>query len=177
MNASLFLIVGNSASGKDTAINYALSKISNLTKAKRYITREASSTEDFVSLKKEEFKKKDYALWWESYDKFYGVKKEDVIIHLINGTSIVLNISRDVIGQAKKLWDKSYIVEFSVPVEIIKQRLAERKRESTEEIIKRVERAKQGINVNPDIIIDTSSPDLSIAGKKLESFINSKINQ
>ncbi|MFA5303630.1 MAG: hypothetical protein WC393_03780 [Candidatus Nanoarchaeia archaeon] len=176
MNASLFLIVGNSASGKDTAISYALNKISNLKKAKRYITREASSTEDFISIKKEEFIKKDYALWWESYDKLYGVKKEDVIIHLLNGTSIILNISRDVISQAKKLWDKSYIVEFSVPVEIIKQRLAERKRESNEEIIKRIERAKQGIDTHADIIIDTSSPDASIAGKKLEEFINSKLN-
>ena len=33
MSASLFLVVGNSASGKDTAICYALSKISNLKKA------------------------------------------------------------------------------------------------------------------------------------------------
>lgn len=175
MSASLFLIVGNSASGKDTAINYALNKISNIKKAKRYITREASNTEDFISLNKQDFNKQDYCLWWESYDKFYGVKKEDVIIHLINGTSIILNISRDVIEQAKNLWAKSYIVEFSVPVEIIKQRLNSRKRESNEEINKRIERANQGLNVNPEIIIDTSSPDLSIAGKKLETFIKSKI--
>jgi phosphonate metabolism protein PhnN/1,5-bisphosphokinase (PRPP-forming) len=176
MNASLFLIVGNSASGKDTAIKYVLNNLNNIKKAKRYITRPKSITEEYVSLEKNDFLKQDYCLWWESYDKFYGVKKEDVIFHLLKGTNIILNISRDVIDQAKNLWEKNYIVEFSVAVEIIKQRLNNRKRETNEEIKKRILRAKQGINVNPEIIIDTSSEDLTIAGKKFLEFIKTKIN-
>jgi len=173
--SSLFLIVGNSASGKDTAISYALSKISNLAKSKRYITREASNTEDFVSIKKKDFNPKDYELWWESYDRYYGVKKEDVIVQLKKEVSIILNISRDVIEKAKKLWKNVYVVEFVVPVEVIKERLIIRKRESSEEINKRILRAKQEINVNPDIKIDSSSLDVSIAGEKLTKFIKSKI--
>jgi phosphonate metabolism protein PhnN/1,5-bisphosphokinase (PRPP-forming) len=175
MSASLFLAVGNSASGKDTAISYCLSKISNLKKAKRYITREASSTEDFISVKKEDFKKQDYCLCWESYDKFYGIKKEDMIFYLMNGTNIILNISRDAINDAKNLWEKSFVAEFSAPIEIIEQRLNARKRENKQEISQRLLRAKQCIDSHPDIIIDTSSPDLSVAGKKLENFIKSKI--
>ena len=175
MTTSLFLIVGNSASGKDTVISYALSKISNLKKSKRYITREASATEDFVSVQKEKFRKEDYYLCWESYDKLYGVKQEDIIVQLMNGTSVILNISREVIEQAKKLWSKVYVVEFSVPVETIEKRLNERKRESLEEIAKRLKRAKQGIDTHADIIIDSSHADISIAGEKFTEFIKSKM--
>ncbi|MDD5054220.1 MAG: hypothetical protein PHG04_02470 [Candidatus Nanoarchaeia archaeon] len=173
--SALFLVVGSSASGKDTAIDYAISKISNLKKAKRHITREASKTEDFVSIKKEDFKKEDYEIWWELYGKFYGVKKEDVIFQLMNGLSIILNISRDALLQAKKLWKETYVVEFKVPVEIIKKRLIERKREKQKEIDERIKRAMQEIDSNPDIIIDSSHPDASIAGKKLTGFIKKRI--
>lgn len=167
----LFLAIGNSASGKDAVIGYAIKKIPNLKKAKRCITRPSSITEDFESIEKKDFKKEDYCLWWESYDKLYGIKAEDLMLDLINGTSVILNISRDAIDNAKKLWKNCYIIEFNAPLELIEKRLNERKREKPEEIEKRIKRAKTQFNIIPDIIIDSSNSDVSIAGEKLKEFI------
>lgn len=175
MKGSLFLVVGNSGSGKDAIIKWAIDKCSKVNIVRRVITRpESKDTEDFISITKDAFNKDDYFLYWESYDKLYGVGK-DVLNGLVQNKNYIVNISRDVIDYARTKWINSFVVEVSAPIELIKERLQSRKRESSIEIKKRLERAKNAPKINADIVIDASNSDVSIAGKKLLDFINTKI--
>ncbi|VVB74615.1 Ribose 1,5-bisphosphate phosphokinase PhnN [Candidatus Tiddalikarchaeum anstoanum] len=174
MKGLLFLVVGNSGSGKDAIIEWACNRNPNVTHVKRFITRPSSvETEDFVSVKKEDFKKSDYFLWWESYDKLYGIGK-DVIEGLKKGRNYIVNISRDALGDAKTKWPSSVTVEITAPISLIEERLSKRGREAEPEVQRRIERAKTAPNVNPDIVIDGSNSDVSIAGKALLNFIAKK---
>lgn len=173
MSGVLFLIVGNSGCGKDAVINYASNKLYYLNSVKRYITRpESRETEDFNSVSKEDFNSNNYFLSWESYDKLYGIG-EEVLNGLKQGEYYIVNISRNAISEAKEKWSNSYVVEFKTDLNIIRNRLLSRARESEEEIKKRLDRAQTAPQINPNIVIDTSNHDVSIAGERLISFIRS----
>ncbi|MBN1923757.1 MAG: hypothetical protein JW791_03275 [Nanoarchaeota archaeon] len=172
----LFLMVGNSGSGKDSVIKYVVNKIPGLRKVKRHVTRQDSETEEFISLKKEDFNKDDYFIFWEAYDKLYGVDRE-VLEGLMNGKNYIVNISRKTIKKTMERWSNCYVIECVIPVKLIRQRLNDRGREDEAEIEKRIQRALTAPLLNPDCTIDTSNSDVSIAGERLISFINSIINQ
>lgn len=175
MKGVLFLVVGNSGSGKDAVIKWVCSKTGKVMQVKRYITRpESKETEDFIPVKKEHFNKDDYFLWWKSYDKLYGISK-DIIDGLKKGKNYLVNISRDAISEAKKKWNNVTIVEISAPIELVKERLSNRGRESSAEVQKRLERAMNAPKVKADIVIDSSNSDVSIAGRKLLDFVTSKL--
>ena len=170
MKGRLFLAVGNSASGKDSVISYALRGIPTLKKLKRVITRPESDTEDFISIKKEDFKAEDYFISWESYNKFYGIPK-NILDGLEKGEDYIVNVSRQVITEIKNKWNNTFVILFQVPIEILKQRLSNRGREDNKEIKQRLERASDAPRIKADLIIDSSNPDVSIAGEELIKFI------
>ena len=81
---TLFLVVGNSGSGKDsiiygTAKNYP-TDLKQVHIIKRYITREPDENEDNYCITEEEFQKMDdegkFALKWHIYRLNYGVPIE-----------------------------------------------------------------------------------------------------
>ena len=80
----LFLIVGNSGSGKDSIISEVIQKYpSNLPPIhapKRYITRPPSKFEDNISITNEEFKKMEklgkFTSKWHIYELDYGISSE-----------------------------------------------------------------------------------------------------
>lgn len=169
----LFLVVGNSGSGKDAVITWVTKHCDVLKGVKRIITRpESKRSEDFISIAKHDFCRNKYFLEWEVYEKLYGIKLS-ILKGLEQGNNYIVNISRSVIKDAFMKWPNCKLIEMRVPIDILKQRLIERGRESLEEIEKRINRAKNAPKLNPDIIIDTSNSDVSIAGKVLLDYINS----
>lgn len=170
MKGSLFLVVGNSASGKDAVMKYASEKIENLKVVKRYITRPNGKGEDYYSIDFKDFNPKDYFLSWESYDKFYGISCE-VLNHLEMGKNYLVNVSRQVLKEAKNKWKNTFVVELIVPLELTKERLNNRGREDENEIKKRLHRAMNPPVVDSDVQINTSNSDVSVAGEQLVSFI------
>ena len=93
----------------------------------------------------------------------------------LNGSNYIVNISRDALDKAKKLWSKSYVIEVIAPIELLEKRLSDRKRESIEEVRMRLERAKNAPKVTNDAIIDASNSDVSLAGKQLLDFIEKSL--
>ncbi|TXT55026.1 MAG: Ribose 1,5-bisphosphate phosphokinase PhnN [Promethearchaeota archaeon] len=146
---TLFLVVGNSGSGKDSIISGAMERVNQnekiLYSPKRYITRPPSETEDNIPIRPEEFEKLDaqgkFSLKWHIYGLHYGVP-EKIDEFLKEGKSVVVNVSRTIIPKAREIYENLKVIFIKVPFEITLQRIKERGRESGPELQKRIERAK-----------------------------------
>ncbi|MFW9826867.1 MAG: phosphonate metabolism protein/1,5-bisphosphokinase (PRPP-forming) PhnN [Candidatus Thorarchaeota archaeon] len=168
----LFLVVGNSGSGKDSIISGVVEKYSpSLTQIyvpKRYITRQASDTEKNISITPEIFKKMQeegqFALRWHIYNLDYGIPIE-IDYWLNKGTSVIINVSRKIVKEAKEIYANIKVVFIYVPLEITIERLKKRAREDSELLKERIERAKNNqLFPEADFIIDNSG--------KLDAAIN-----
>ncbi len=178
----LFLVIGNSGSGKDSIISGIIKKFpANLNKIyspKRYITRTGSITENNIEVTKEKYnqmcKKKQFALSWYIYEYYYGIP---IIIddYLKKGIPVIINVSRNIVEEAKNIYKNIKIMFINVPIKIIINRLKERDRENREELKKRIIRAQKNQTFQmADITIDNSG-DLEDAVNQSLNFILSVI--
>ena len=176
----LFLLIGNSGSGKDSILNDVLSTWpKNQTPIKvpqRFITRPSHMTEPFFSVSPEEFQKmktnNEFSLTWHIYDLDYGVPKlvED---WLSDGMIVVINVSRTIIPEARRIFPDLKVIFVKVPFEITLARVKSRGREAEDDEVfkERVNRAKLNQNFpDADIIIDNSG-DLQIAVKSFSEYL------
>ena len=173
---TLFLVVGNSGSGKDSIIygvieNYP-SDLKQVYPVKRYITRPSSETEYNYSVTPEEFKELKnqgkFALKWHIYGLDYGVPIK-IDNWLKNGNSVIVNVSRTIVDEAKEIYENIKVIFIEVPFEITLTRVKDRGRENGELLNERIERAKTHQKFpNADFIVDNSEGlDLAI-----EQFLN-----
>jgi phosphonate metabolism protein PhnN/1,5-bisphosphokinase (PRPP-forming) len=163
-SGTLFLVVGNSGSGKDSIIsgiieNYP-SYLKEIYAPKRYITRPASEFEDNITISPQEFnemEKKDFfALKWHIYDLDYGISNE-IEEYLKHGHPVIINVSRKIIKEAREKYKNIRVIFIRVPFEITYQRLKDRKRENEELLKQRVERARKNQKFpEADFIVDNS---------------------
>ena len=106
---TLFLIVGNSGSGKDSLIKEALANWPENKKLMRvphrYITRPPHESEPFISVTPEEYAHLDsqgaFCLKWHSYDMDYGVPVE-IMDWMQAGENVIVNVSRQIIPEARE---------------------------------------------------------------------------
>ena len=181
---TLFLIVGNSGSGKDSIITGVIKEFpSNLIQIyapKRYITRPPSEFERNISITIKDFKeleeKGKFALKWHIYELDYGVPI-DIEKWLKKGHPVIVNVSRTVIEMARKKYKNTKVVFVEVPFEITLQRIRDRKRENEELLKKRIERAKQNQKLQmADFIVDNSG-ELNDAVYQLIEYIKKIVKQ
>jgi len=147
---TLFLVVGNSGSGKDSIISGSISKYPpNLKKiylAKRYITRLPSETENNYYISSEEFSnmadKGKFSLKWHIYGLDYGIPIE-IEDWLKKGHPVLVNVSRTVIKKTRLKYKNVKVVFIRVPFDITVKRVKKRGRESKERMKERIERARK----------------------------------
>ncbi len=173
---TLFLVVGNSGSGKDSIIYGLLNKYPSNMKplklVKRYITRHPSETELNNPITVEEFKnlenQEKFALKWHIYGLDYGVPIE-IDNWLKEGHPVIVNVSRTIVKKANEKYGNIKTIFVDVPFEITLQRVQERGRESENLLDERIERARKSQKFpKADFIIDNSG--------KLEDAINQLLN-
>jgi len=181
---TLFLIVGNSGSGKDSIISGVIkeypSNLKQIYSPKRYVTRPSSEFERNISVTTKKFKeleeKGDFALSWHIYELYYGVPK-DIEKWLKKGYSVILNVSRTAIEEARKKYKNTKVVFIEVPFEITLRRIINRKRETEKLLKKRIERAKQNQKFpTADFIVDNSG-ELNDAVYQLLEYIKKIVKQ
>jgi len=175
----LFLIVGNSGSGKDTLIKKVVEmfpkELPEIKVPKRVITRPPSpETEEFESVDEKVFfdlkERGEFILDWYIYGLYYGVRKE-ILDWIQKGHVVLINVSRDIICEAKKKFPYLKVIFIRVPFEITAKRIKERGRENEKEINERLERAKKNQDLpEADYVIDNSG-DLEVSSKKLFDII------
>ncbi|MHA1793114.1 MAG: hypothetical protein ACTSVI_10755 [Promethearchaeota archaeon] len=179
MKGTLFLLVGNSGSGKDSILSYAVNNWKKngkkLVIPKRYITRPPSpETEDYFSLSREEFMEMDgkgeFVLKWESYGILYGISK-GILDALDDGDLVIANVSRQIIEDTRKTFPNVKVIFIWVPIETIIKRIRERGREKGKELESRVERARQNENLpGADYVIENTGT-IEEAGERLISIL------
>ena len=174
----LFLIVGNSGSGKDTLIRAIVERYPSdhrqIFTPKRYITRPPSETEENISITREEFQKLantgKLAFEWHIYGLSYGVP---IIIDewLSSGNPVIINVSRKIVAEAREKYKNLKVIFIEVPFELSVKRLKDRKRESETQLKQRIERARTHQKYDEaDFIVDISGL-LEITIKKLLDYI------
>lgn len=174
----LFLVIGNSGSGKDSIMMGAIEKYPNDMKecimAKRYITRPPSEFEDNYTITSEKFKEMEkqgkFALRWHIYHLDYGVPIQ-IDEWLEQGHPVFVNVSRTIIKEARELYENLKVIFIEVPYEITLKRVKNRGREKGELLDERIQRAKTHQTFeDADFIVDNSG-DLDDAIEKYLNYV------
>jgi ribose 1,5-bisphosphokinase len=160
----LFLIVGNSGSGKDSIILGLIKKyplnLMQIYVPKRFITRPPSEFEKNVSITPKEFREMDekgiFALKWHIYELDYGIPIE-IDKYLKDGHPVIVNASRTIVKEAREIYENIKVIFIEVPFEITYKRIKDRKRESENLLKERIERARNHQKFpEADFIVDNS---------------------
>lgn len=156
MKTKIVLIVGPSGVGKDTLLKGAKKELKNdINFVKRYITRKPDKSEKNFYLDEYAFEiLKHNSLFvstWNAHENFYGIAKNTIK----NGLNII-SISRSKIEDFEKIYNDVYTINITVPKDELRNRLLIRKRESEEEIEKRLNRTYKKIVAKNLIEFDNS---------------------
>ncbi len=184
-SGQLFLIVGNSGSGKDSLLNEVLKRwpasAGQLRIPQRYITRPAHKSEPFISVTSQDFEdlkqQGKFCLSWQVYDTCYGVPLT-IINWMQQGDAVIVNVSRAIIPQARQMIPGLKVIFVSVPLETTLQRIKSRNRESLNDpgFMQRLARAQENQTLaDADFVVDNSE-SLETAADELLKYMLSFTN-
>ncbi|MGH1477666.1 MAG: phosphonate metabolism protein/1,5-bisphosphokinase (PRPP-forming) PhnN [Geminicoccales bacterium] len=143
----LFLIVGPSGVGKDSLIDGArqfLQHDISFWFPTRFITRPADAGgETHQAVTPEAFDRLQnsgaFMLSWHAHGHGYGIPIA-VKEALARGRSVIVNVSRQMIDEARRLWSPVRVMLITAPRDILRDRLVKRGRETIDDIEKRLDR-------------------------------------
>jgi len=145
-SGSFFFIVGPSGAGKDSLIDGARHKLdpTQFIFATRTITRPADSGgEAHQACTQSEFAQLEqqgkFLITWQAHNLSYGLPST-VLEALAAGQHVIANGSRALVAQLNERVPNLVVVEIGAPAEILAQRLAQRGRESADDVAKRLAR-------------------------------------
>ncbi len=172
---TLVLVVGPSGVGKDTLLDGARDRLTQdpwFRFPRRDITRPASASgERHRQVSYEEFQAKqrsdNYALSWEAHGYGYGIPA-DISVHLGQGATVVANVSRGIIDEARCRFRPLRVISVVAPRDVLKTRLTARSRESEREIEARLARATAYRVCGGDVITFSNDEPLECA---IDSFV------
>lgn len=168
----LVLVAGPSGVGKDTLIDGARLRLAgdpSYVFPRREITRpEDAGGEDHVAVTWDAFAARrsasGYALFWEAHGLGYGVPAS-IIEDLAAGRTVVVNVSRTVIEEARTRFPNMLVVSVTAPEDVLALRLAGRGRETGEAAAERLRRASLIRIDGPDVatLSNDGSPEEGVA--------------
>jgi ribose 1,5-bisphosphokinase len=172
---TLILVVGPSGAGKDSIIAGAASRLwgdQRIVFARRVITRPAGdSSERHVAISRSEFARLRDAdqlmLHWQAHGLDYGLPQELAAV-LDAGQSVVANVSRTIVAEARARFAPVVVVAVSASAETLAARLAGRGRETDAEITRRLQRAGALSVCLGDFTIDNDGPLETAVGRLVE---------
>jgi phosphonate metabolism protein PhnN/1,5-bisphosphokinase (PRPP-forming) len=171
--------VGRSGSGKDTIMRNVASALLlddiPVYILQRHITRLPDKTEKSLYVSEEEFlqkkSQKEYVLSWSVYDNSYGCPRIPLEESLRKGEIVLVNVSRNILYEAKKKYPKSKIVQIVVPDKVAETRIKNRGREDSKHLTDRLTRMQKKIDMPfPNKIIKNEG-DLDIAVQEFRDYL------
>lgn len=158
---TLVLVVGPSGVGKDSIISGAADALRDDARfifARRLITRpEEAGGEDHIAVTEAEFAAQRDAgallLYWHAHGLDYGLPGE-LAAALADGCSVVANVSRSVVAEARERLAPVMAVAITTSPETLAARLAARGREGAADIESRLRRAGAWSPDQADVVID-----------------------
>jgi ribose 1,5-bisphosphokinase len=165
MRGTLVLVVGPSGAGKDSVIAGAaalLDRDDRIIFARRLITRAtAADGEAHLAVSPAAFddlrRQGGLLLHWRAHGFDYGLP-QSLAPALEAGRSVVANVSRAVVGDARRRFAPARVVAVSASRATLALRLAARGRESTAEIEHRLDRAGAISPDQADFVINNDGP-------------------
>jgi ribose 1,5-bisphosphokinase len=155
----LVLVVGPSGAGKDTLLRLAHAAFApddHIVFPRRIVTREASAAEDNLFATRDEFQQTQaeggFALDWEAHGHLYGVPRA-INNAIAAGHTVVVNVSRMVVGLARNTYAAVTVVMVTAPADILAERLAARSRLSDGATKSRLGRSVDSGGIAPDVTI------------------------
>jgi ribose 1,5-bisphosphokinase len=155
----LILVVGPSGAGKDTLLGLAKAACAddrNIVFARRIVTREASVFEDNEQVSLEAFRQAlaqdAYAMHWEAHGHCYALPRA-IDDDIRAGHTLIANVSRTVIGAARRAYADVAVVSITAPPQVLAERLAMRARGSDGKIEQRLGRTVDDAASAPDFTI------------------------
>lgn len=147
MTATFVAVVGPSGAGKDTLIDFAriaLADEPDFTFPRRVITRPRDAGgEDHVAVTHERFEhmraKGEFLIDWEAHGLRYGIPV-DAAAHLAHGVNVIANLSRTAVEPLSARVERVEVLQITAPLDVIAGRLAQRGRESADDISRRIAR-------------------------------------
>lgn len=144
---TLVAVVGPSGAGKDSLIDGARQTLADhdgFHFVRRHITRSRDAGgEQHIEISIDEFERRAeggfFALHWRAHGQGYGIAHE-IAQEIERGTCVVANLSRAVIPDARTRFPTTRIVHVTAPPEVLATRLAERSRESVDDVAARLKR-------------------------------------
>jgi ribose 1,5-bisphosphokinase len=169
----LFYVIGPSGSGKDSLMRYARERLAGdpgVVFAHRYITRPVElNGENHVALTEAEFDARLaaglFAMHWESHGLRYGIGRE-INLWLAKGCNVVMNGSREYLPEARRRYPTMAAILVTVSPEVLAERLRARGRETEDQIMRRIERARQFARPSGHLEIIENDADLNVAGER-----------
>jgi len=173
----LIFVVGTSGSGKDSVMRETVAYLTqNGVPAqilKRTITRTPDKNEESDFLPVDDFllRKSEFALVWNIYDNWYGIPWESIHNAYESYSVLLINVSRGVLNEARKLFPSSLIILVTVPKEIAESRIKNRGREDHKGMRIRLSRMSKQVDMPIPSKIINNSGDLKDTAKELGDFL------
>lgn len=158
----LILVVGPSGAGKDTLLNGArrgLAGDPDYRFVRRVITRAPDPDgEDHEPVTPEVFATRAFALQWDAHGLSYGIPL-DIETDLAAGRTVIANTSRGVIRQAAERYPTRVIL-ITAPSAVLAQRLAQRGRETADDIAARLARdVGLPADIDSETVMNDTTPE------------------
>jgi ribose 1,5-bisphosphokinase len=162
----LVLVVGPSGAGKDTLLGLAKAGCAddpNIVFPRRVITRQASASENNEEVSAGTFQaalgRGDFAMHWEAHGHSYALWRA-IDDDIRAGRTVVANVSRTVIGAARRAYADVVVVLVTAPPNVLAERIALRARGSDGRLDQRLNRKVEDASAAPDVtIVNVSSAE------------------
>ncbi len=146
MTGRLIGVVGPSGVGKDSLMQALASTVTGFTLIRRVITRDGDAGgEDFEAVTEAEFETRraagEFCLHWQAHGLSYGIPKS-VKNRVAKGEEVLVNLSRDVLTEISAIFPRVAVLNVTARPETLAARLADRGRETPEEIAARLARKR-----------------------------------
>lgn len=179
----MFVISGPSGSGKTTLVTRVLSNVENLRFSISYTTRPMRAGEvrgeHYEFVPREEFQgmiERDFfAEWAEVHGNFYGTPRADIQKWIETGVDVILDIDVQGAKRLRGVFDDAVFI-FVVPpsVEILEQRLRDRKSEEDGDISIRLGIVKEEVACSKCYDYIIINDEVDIAAGRIEAVILSQ---
>ncbi|UHC14943.1 phosphonate metabolism protein/1,5-bisphosphokinase (PRPP-forming) PhnN [Methylobacterium currus] len=164
------LVVGPSGAGKDTLLRLAREALAGEPRyvfPRRLVTRPPSAHEDNEPIGEEDFSEGEaagrFTLSWRAHGLGYALPGSCAALAR-DGHVVVCNVSRRVVGEARRRLPAVTVVEVTAPPEVLAARLAARGRREDGDLGARLARSA---SVTADLVVMNDGPPEAGAAKLL----------
>ncbi|MDK1389043.1 phosphonate metabolism protein/1,5-bisphosphokinase (PRPP-forming) PhnN [Sinorhizobium sp. 8-89] len=175
---TLVVVVGPSGAGKDSVMGFAACHFAqrpDVLFVRRVITRPSDAGgevhESVSAVEFDEMKRNGaFAVSWHAHGLSYGIPK-DIAGKVASGMTAIVNGSRAALPAIRAAFGDIAVAVITADAPILAKRLAERGRESEEDVLRRLARQTPDVITGPDVTVIDNSGRLEIAGSRFVALV------